>query len=427
MPITIPFDSSRLDDRIVISGIGMITSVGNDRETVWNAVRSGKSGVQSLRGFLGIPDGAFIGAPVLNVDSSPGELKVVSLCRAAAAEALADARVFPNDPRVDRTRFGCMISAHFGDTAGLEARIDPKYDTPRQGIPWWHQWLPNTACAGVAGEHELYGPRSSHSTACASGLVDFLSAVWSIRGGQCDLALCGSAEAIHPLFLAGFQAMRVLANHDDPKQACRPFDRSRSGFVIGEGGAMFVVERLSHALRRNAPIYAEVLAGRLLSEAHHVTGLDANSDVLCNLITTTLKKANIAPDDIAYINAHGTGTQQNDPAETRGIRRAFGSAAERTCISSCKSMIGHLVNAAGGVELAITVLALRDGFAPPTLNLTDPDPDCDLDCIPLVGRRGNFEHAMKLSVAFGGHLAAVALRRWESPSAQQIRPLRKAA
>ena len=181
---------------------------------------------------------------------------------------------------------------------------------------------------------------------------------------------------------------------------------------MGEGAAMLVVERLSHALERGARIYAEVLAGHILTDGQHVTSLDANSDAPVHLITTTLRSANLAPHNISHINAHGTGTIQNDAMEAQGIRRALGPAADSVCVTANKSMLGHLVNASGAVELAMTALSLRDGFAPPTVNLTDPDPTCDLDCVPLVGRRQTMDHALKLSIAFGGHLAAVALRRW---------------
>jgi 3-oxoacyl-(acyl-carrier-protein) synthase len=242
------------------------------------------------------------------------------------------------------------------------------------------------------------------------------------------VALAGSSEAIHPLFAAGFYNMGVLAEHPDPAQACRPFDANRNGFVMGEGAATFVLERLDHARDRSAPIYAEVLSGRILSDARHVTSLDANSsDSLVELIRGTLRAGRLGPRDIAYVNAHGTGTQQNDVLETRGIRAAFGRAADSVCVSANKSMLGHLVNASGSVELAITALALRDGFAPPTLNLTNPDPECDLDCIPLVGRTRPLEHALKLSIAFGGHLAAIVLRRWTGAKARAAMPLHRQA
>jgi len=196
---------------------------------------------------------------------------------------------------------------------------------------------------------------------------------------------------------------------------------------MGEGAAMFVIERLSHALDRGARIYAELAGGKMLAEAHHVTGLDAESEVLAHLISITLRDARLAPDEVGYINAHGTGTQQNDLVETRGIRRALGRAADHVWVSGTKPMLGHLVNAAGSVELAITALALRDGFAPPTLNLTEPDPECDLDCIPLVGRRRALDTALKLSVAFGGHIAAIALRRWADRESEFDYPIKSAA
>jgi 3-oxoacyl-(acyl-carrier-protein) synthase len=251
--------------------------------------------------------------------------------------------------------------------------------------------------------------------------------VRAIRDEQCDLALAGSSEVIHPLLAAGFYNMGVLAEHADPVQACRPFDANRSGFVMGEGAAMFVLESLEHAQSRGAAIYAEILGGRIMTDARHMTNLDDNCDALTELIRSTLHGSGLAPRDVTYINAHGTGTKQNDLLESRGIRSAFGRAAGSVCVSANKSMIGHLVNASGSVELAISALALRDGFAPPTLNLTSPDSECDLDCIPLVGRTQPLEHALKLSIAFGGHLAAIALRRWSGRDAQQARVLYRRA
>ena len=412
------------EDPIVITGIGMIASVGDRREDVWRAVRNGKSGVRWLEGLEGIPDGLLIGAPVDIHPEYPGQLKVITLALQSASEALDDAGIDLNN--IDGDRFGCAISAHMGDTSGIGGP-DGTDRSELDATGYWRQMLPNTACVTVANRYGLYGPRLCHSAACASGLIDILAAVRAIEDHQCDVALAGSAEGIHPLFAAGFHKMRVLAYHDDPTQACRPFDISRNGFVMGEGAAMFVLERLSHAEHRGAHIYAEVLGGRVLADAFHVTGVDAESSSLSYLISATLDKSGLAPGDIGYINVHGTGTQLNDVAETRGIRRALGPAANSICVSSTKSILGHLVNAAGSVELAITTLALRDGFAPPTMNLTDPDPDCDLDCIPLVGRDSQFEHALKVSIAFGGSMAAVALRRWPDSELGFQYPDKKAA
>lgn len=273
--------------------------------------------------------------------------------------------------------------------------------------------MPNTACTTVARKYDLGGPRLCHSTACASSLVSILAATRAIRDQQCDLALAGGGGAIHPILLAGFSRMRVLAKDSEPKRACRPFDVERKGFVLGEGAAVFVLERLSHALRRGARIYAKIAATKSLAQAHHVTGLDAESDSLAYLISQTLAQANLSPADVGYINAHGTATRQNDRAEARGIRNAFGKAADSVTVSATKPCLGHTIHGAGAVELAITALALRDGFAPPTLNLETLDPECRLDCTRNVGRINRFQHALKLSMAFGGHLVAAVLSRWD--------------
>ncbi len=401
-------------DPIVITGIGIITSVGRDRETVWRAVRQGKSGVRRLPGFRGIPDGQLLGAVVDLDETLPKKLKVLALTEIAAAEAIRDARV--DFAATNLERFGCSMNSHMGDTSWVDEQLGLKHPSDPNHASWWEQWLPNSACSKLATKYGLGGPRLSYSTACASSLISILSAVRAIQDDQCDIAIAGGADAIDPLFAAGFDRMGVLAYDEVPQRACRPFDRHRRGFVLGEGGAMFIIERLRHATQRGAKIYAEIAACKALAEAHHVTGLDADSNSLTYLISRTVEKAGLRPEDIGYINAHGTGTLQNDLVEMRGIRRALGPAADHVCVSSSKSMLGHMINAAGSVELAITALAMRDGFAPPTLNLTDPDPECSFDCLPLVGRRNRFQHALKLSVAFGGHLVAIALSRWNHPS-----------
>jgi 3-oxoacyl-(acyl-carrier-protein) synthase len=404
--VPIPDSSS---EAIVVTGIGIITSVGRDRESVWRAVREGKSGVRRVGALRGVPAGLVLGAEVDLPGLPQGRMKVFPLSQIAAAEAIDDARVDVGSIAVDR--FGCFINGHMGDSRFVDLRVGT-LAAEDVGVPWWQQFLPNMACTELANRFGLYGPRLSYSTACASSLIAVLSAVRAIRDDQCDIALTGGADAIDALFAAGFRQMKVLAEDDDPQRACRPFDRNRHGFVLGEGAAMLIVERFSHAVERGAKIYAEIKACTALAEAHHVTGLDAESESLTRLIKETLRKADLQPDDIGYINAHGTGTEQNDLVEMRAIRRGLGRAADRVCVSSIKSMLGHMINAAGGVELALTLMAMRDGFAPPTINLTDPDPELTFDCLPLVGRRNRFQHALKLSVAFGGHLVAVALSRW---------------
>lgn len=394
-------------DRVVITGIGMVTSVGRDRESTWQAVRAGISGVRQLDGIAGIPTGRVLAATV-DMPAPDVEILDVPLALQAAAEALDDSQLQQDE--VDPARIGCSIAANMGDTPGVHCLRTGT--SPGEATAWAEQWLPITVCAKVGQQLNLHGPRLCSTSACASGTIATLSAVRAIQDNQCDMMLAGAAQSLHPLLAAGFHNMRVLASGDDPTQACRPFDANRSGFVLGEGSAMLVLERLEHAQARGVPIYAEVVGGRMLCDAHHVTDLNVDSTALSRLIQDTLWSSHLAPSDVGYINAHGTGTLQNDVMESRGIRAAFGASAESLCVSSTKAVLGHLLSAAGSVELAITALALRDGFAPPTVNLTDPDPECDLDCIPLVGREQPINHALKLSIAFGGHLAAVALSRW---------------
>ena len=420
-------------DPVVITGIGLVTANGFGRESVWESVRDGICGIRPVEAYHEtLPECLNLAAAVDITPEYPGQLKSIQLSRLAAAEAVFDSGVDMH--HVDRSRFGCAISGHIGDLRFWRDSLSPPSGPAGAAARFEsEQWLPNSACWNIANRYGLLGPRFSHSTACASGLIDILTAARAIRDGQCDIAIAGSGEGIDPLFAAGFAKMRVLAGGNDPTAGCLPFDRRRHGFVMGEGAGVFVIERLSHALGRNAKIYAELAVGRVMSDAHHVTSLNVESEALERLIRDTLQAAEIGPEDVGYINAHGTGTAQNDLLETRGIRRAFGSAADQTCVSSAKSMIGHLVNASGSVELGLTVLGMRDGYAPPTLHLDDPDPECDLDYVPLMARASRYQHALKLSLAFGGHLVAAVVRRWNDAASgfsypeENLTPARRAA
>jgi 3-oxoacyl-(acyl-carrier-protein) synthase len=401
-----------IPEPIVITGIGLVTALGNERESSWNALRAGRVGFQRTSEIPELRGEEICVARVDLPSPVSGRLKAFTLCERAADEAVADAAL--DWEQIDRTQFGCSINGIMGDCHFKRLESGQAVEDA-QRYPWWEQMLPNTMCAIVANRFGLEGPRLSHSTACASSLISFLAAVRAIRDGQCDIALAGGGDAIDSLFVAGFKQMKAMSDEVDPQTACRPFDRNRRGFVMGEGAGVFVVERLGHALRRGAKIYGEVRAGRMLAEAHHVTGLDAQSESLTQLIAFTLDSAGLEPHEIGYINAHGTGTHQNDLVEMRSIRNVFGSCLEKVCVSATKSMLGHTINGAGAVELAVTALAMRDGFAPPTMNHTDPDPECVFDCLPQSGRLNRFQHALKLSIAFGGHLVAVALSRWNDP------------
>lgn len=423
---------SREDEPIVVTGLGMVTGLGLDRESSWRGMQAGKCAIGWLSGVPGLPDGEWFGAQVhLPPSADDSELKAIRIARLAAREAMLDARVGSSE--VDFDRMGCAIAGHMGDIRGVASITDQILPggpsiSPLDQHPWWTQILPNTACQVLAEEFGLGGPRICHSTACASGLISLLQAVRSIRDGQCDIALAGGGESINALFAAGFRTMRALAEGGEPSEACLPFDQRRKGFVMGEGGAMFVVERLSHALARKARIYCMISPGVMLSEAHHLTGLDVDSQTLEHLMERALSQSHLEPRDVQYINAHGTGTLQNDASEIAGINRVFASCLDQIQVSATKSMIGHLVKAAGCVELAVTILGLRDGIAPPTCGLAQLDPSCKFNCVPRVSREKRYQHALKLSLAFGGHLVGTIVSRWNAAGSSFAYPsLRRAA
>lgn len=417
---TVPQRDLLSADPVAVTGVGMVTSLGPDRESTWAALCRGECRMDFLRGMPGVPEGKVVAATVDVPLDYPGQLKPIVLARMAAEEAVRDAKL--DLAAVDPWQVGCCISGHMGDASHVALRLGRTELVPGEDFPWWRQWFPSSACEEVKRHFHLRGPSLCHQAACASGLVDFYSAVRLLRSGACRVVVAGAADALHPLFVAGFLRLGVLGHHAQPHLACRPFDAQRNGFVMGEGGAAFVLERLSHALARGAKVYAVVLGGCMMAQAHHVTSMDMGSEPLAWAIQATLAQAQLEPEQLEYINAHGTGTKQNDVAEVQAVRRALGEASRRVCLSSAKAQLGHLINAAGCVELALTVLALRDGFLPPTANLITPDPECNLDCLPQVGRPRKVQVALKVSIGFGGHVVAVLLRRWNDPLSGRAYP-----
>lgn len=411
-----PSPAQEEPDPIVITGIGIGASLGASRETVWQAVQTGRSGVrmtteQDPVGSLRLPT-----AMVDWLDPDPKNLKSIQLSRHVAGEALKDAGI--DWSNVDRHRFACSISAQFGDIGYLYDPPESRDLSPSR--TWWNQLMPCTAVSEVANEFGLFGPRLCHTTACASGLVSTIAGARMLMSDQADFALCGAADAVTQLVITAFNRMGVLSKGPIPESACRPFDRTRSGFVMGEGAALLVLEKRSHAIQRGASIYAELAASQVLCQAHHVTGLDGEAETLNALIRQLVDKAGWAYRGPQYINAHGTGTEQNDHSELMAIREALGNLADNTVVSSNKAILGHLINAAGSLELALTALALRDGYAPATMHLTDPETTGNLDCLPGAGVQMELDRALKLSLAFGGHLVGLAIRR--CPLADHQRP-----
>lgn len=384
--------------QVVVTGIGLVTPFGAGREISWSALCAGRSAVAWFEAdeFRGSQRRGprWVGA------AAPAELlastePVVTMALAAAREAVTHASLSEISERG-----GCVIG-----TSKIGLRSFARAARQVEDIP--HEFWPNAAARAVAREWKLRGPMLCPVAACATGLVSVIRGADLIRTGECDVVLAGSSDAsLLPIVLGSFQRLGVLARgFEEPATACRPFDVERSGFVIGEGAAVLVLEDHEHAVARGANILAEFVAGRLASDPSGLTQVDPMGTALAWLISDVLRRANLAPDEIDAINLHGTATRANDIAETRAVRAAFGSAADRVVCSSQKGAIGHLLGAAGSVESALAVLTLRDQVVPPTINLHTPDPHCDLDYVASTARPMRLRNVLKVSLGFGGHLA----------------------
>ncbi len=411
--------SERGDDTIVITGIGIGASLGSSREEVWQSIQRGESGVRLTRASDGIGSLRLPCGMVDWLEDNPYSLKSIRITEHVSHEALNDADL-PWET-LDRNRFACSLSAQFGDIGYMYLPPQTRDQNPLRsdGHRWWDQFLPCSVSQIIAEQYDLRGPRLCHTTACASGLISTITAARLLQDDQADFALCGAADTVAEMVIAAFNRLGVLSPGPDPATACRPFDTTRNGFVMGEGAAMFVLEKRSSAIARGAKIYAELAAFQMLCAAHHVTGLDGEAETLIHLMRQLTRKAGWEGMGPQYINAHGTGTEQNDRSELTAVRAAFGDAADQVMMSSNKATLGHLVNAAGSIELALTAMALRDGFAPPTMHLTSPESTGNIDCLPEWGEQLELDRALKLSLAFGGHLVGVALQR--SPEVEHRR------
>ena len=394
------------DRTVVITGIGLITSLGAGREETWAAIRRGASGARDLGdGHAGFPVPRRGGT-----DQDPA----LDLLERAGDEAMADARLSGFDPERGAVLLG-LSKGGIASLAEVHRRVRAGDDSEALARAWARSW-PGSGAAAISARFGLRGPSVAPVAACATGLVAILQGVDLIRRGACDFALAGSADAsLEPLVLAAFRRMKALARVDGrPEAAVRPWDRGRSGFLVGEGAAVLVLERLGAARARGAGVYAEVAGGAIGADAFHETASGPDPAGLARVIRRALADAGMTPADLDAASVHGTATRGNDPLECGALRLALGPEhAPRLACSASKAQIGHLLGAAGSAEMALTALAVRDGFAPPTLNLDDPDPDCiaGLDPTPHVGRPLPIRAALKLSLGFGGHLAAAILRR----------------
>jgi 3-oxoacyl-[acyl-carrier-protein] synthase II len=406
--------------RIVITGMGAITPCGLDVDETWKNVRGGNSGVSCVDGFEGAirVAGMVKGFdPLEYIDRRTARRtdRFVHFALAAARHAIDSAGI---DIEADADRIGCSVGTGIGGLKTEEVAHHKLFEAgPDRLNPYWVTALiPNMGAAEISMMYGTRGPLTTECTACAASAMSVGNAVMYIRAGMADAMLAGGVEApVVPLGLGGFGTMRALSRrNDDPEGASRPFDAGRDGFVLAEGGAVLVLEELGRAQQRGATIHAEVLGYGMSSDAHHLTEPDPVGANPARAMQNAMADAGVTPDQIGYINAHATSTPVGDAAETRALKLALGEDRARAVpISSTKSETGHLLGAAGALETILTTLAMRDRFLPPTINQTDPDPGCDLDYIPNVGREADVEIALTNSFGFGGHNAALVLRRWD--------------
>ena len=407
--------------RVAVTGLGVISPVGNDVPTFWNALCSGTCGIGPITKFDATDYPVKLAAEVRDFDPRQYMEKLDILhsdvythfAMAAACQAVADSGIAGT---LDAERVGVYIGSGIGGIATFMTEHSKLLNRgPRRVSPYFiPMMIPNMASSMIAMRYHFHGPAMPMVTACASGTNAIGEALRLIRHGYADAMVAGGAEAtVNALAAAGFSNMQALSPSEDPNAASLPFDVRRAGFVMGEGAGVLVLEELEHAKQRGATIYAELTGYGSTCDAYHITSPDPSAAESARAIADAWCETGLDTDRV-YFNAHGTGTPMNDRIETLAIKKALGEdRARRITISSTKSMTGHMLGAAGGAEAIASVLALRDGIAPPTINLTQPDPDCDLDYTPLTAKHADFDVALSSSLGFGGHNACLAFRKWE--------------
>ena len=415
--------------RVVITGLGLVTPVGNTVETTWSSLMSGRSGADYIKKFDTERFSVKFACEVkdfdpLNFIAKKEARKMgafIHYAIAASIEALADSG-FPvtaegKFPDEFAENCGTYISSGIGDFWAIEREHSKLLDGgPDRVSPFFIvSAIVNLAAGQVSIRFGAKGPNSATATACAAGAQAIGDSFKIIQRGDADLMICGGAEsAITPMSVAGFASMRALStNNDDPVHASRPFERDRDGFVIGEGAGIMILEELEAAKKRGARIYAEVVGYGIAADAFHLTMPDETGSGARRVMQRTLKDAGIRPEQVGYINAHGTSTPYNDKFETLAIKDTFGEHAYKLAVSSTKSMTGHLLGAAGGIEAVFSVLALKNKVLPPTINYFNPDPECDLDYVPNEPRPAEVEYVLSNSFGFGGTNAALMFKRYE--------------
>jgi 3-oxoacyl-[acyl-carrier-protein] synthase II len=408
--------------RVVMTGVGAVTPVGNTAEEFWTALLEGRSGIGAITrfdttGYVTRIAGEVKGFDPLKYIDKKDDRKFdlfLKYALACAVMAVEDAGL--KTDRVDASRFGVLVGSGIG---GIETLLD-NHETLRTKGPdrvspfFIPMIIINMASGAISMRFGAKGPNSSVVTACATGNHAIGEAMRIIERGDADVMIAGGSEAIIiPLTIAGFCQMKAMSTrNDEPTKASRPFDAERDGFVCGEGGGLVVLESLEHARQRDARIYAEMVGYGMTSDAHHMTAPDPEGDGAARAMAAALRDGGLEPSAVGYINAHGTSTPYNDKFETIAIKRVFGEHAKKVPISSTKSMTGHLLGAAGGIEAIATAFAIHHGVLPPTINYEKPDPDCDLDYIPNQARKQEVEVALTNAFGFGGTNATLALKKF---------------
>jgi 3-oxoacyl-[acyl-carrier-protein] synthase II len=411
-----------LTRRVVVTGVGLVCALGIGTEESWKNLIAGQSGVGRVTQFDTTGFDCKIAGEIKNFDPfmwiEKKELKkmgrFIQVALAGADFAIKSANWKPEDS--DLNEVGVYVSSGIGGfdiierehrklVEGGPSRVSPFF------IP---SAIVNLASGHISIRYGAKGPNSATATACSASAHAIGDSFKIIERGAADMMICGGTEAtITPMGIGGFASMKALSTrNEDPAHASRPFDSGRDGFVVGEGAGILILESLDHAQKRGANILAEIVGYGMSGDAYHITQPASDGDGAYRVMRAAIKDAKLAPEDIGYVNAHGTSTPLGDVIETRALKRVFGDNAKNIPISSTKSMTGHLLGGAGGLEAGISVLALRDQILPPTINLETPDPECDLDYVPNVARKASVEYALSNSFGFGGTNAALIFKRW---------------
>ncbi len=410
--------------RVVITGMGTLNPLGNDVDTFWTGLVAGRSGIGIITAYDASQEAVRMAGEVKGFDPvallGPKQAKRTDrfsqLILAAADQAIADARLtFGHNG--DNRHVGVIVGTGMGGMGTLLNGYDVMLSRgpKRVSALMAPMMMPNAGAGEIAIKYGLHGVAMSLNSACATGSNALGESAERIRWGAAEVMICGGGESLmHPLTLAAFSNMKAVSHrNDEPERASRPFDATRDGFVMSEGAGVLVLESLEHAQRRGARIYAELVGYGASSDAFHITAPDEDGGGAALCMLNALQDAGMRPEDIDYINAHGTSTPLNDATETRAIHTVFGDHANRLEISSTKSMIGHLMGASGAVEAIAAAKTLQTGIVHPTINYETPDPECDLDYVPNRARESHPHTALSNSFGFGGHNATIILRRWE--------------